>query len=67
MITKEDVFEGEYSQFDVITLLERIAELEALCKECADYLDTNKFTSIHNDSYLHRELKSKALKEHGNG
>ena len=28
MITKEEVFEGEYSQFDVITLLERIAELE---------------------------------------
>ena len=42
---------------------ERIAELEALCRECADYLDTNKFTSIHNDSYLHRDLRSNALKE----
>ena len=28
MITKEEVFEGEYSQFDVIQLLERIVELE---------------------------------------
>ena len=40
----------------------RIAELEALCKECADYLDTNKFTSIHNDSYLHRDLRARSLK-----
>jgi hypothetical protein len=29
MITKEDVFDGDYSQFDVIQLLERIAELES--------------------------------------
>ena len=28
MITKEEVLEGEYSQFDIILLLERIAELE---------------------------------------
>ena len=48
------------------TANERITELEALCKECADYLDTNKFTSIHNDSYLHRDLRSKALKEQAN-
>lgn len=43
----------------------RIAELEALCKECADYLDTNTFTSIHNDSYLHRSLRSNAPKDQG--
>jgi hypothetical protein len=40
----------------------RIKVLESLCKECADYLDTNKFTNIHNDSYLHRNLRSEALK-----
>jgi tryptophan 2,3-dioxygenase len=28
MITKEEVFEGDYSHFDVLMLLERIAELE---------------------------------------
>jgi hypothetical protein len=33
MITKKEVFEGDYSQFDVITLLERIAELELSRKE----------------------------------
>jgi hypothetical protein len=29
MITKEEVFEGDFSHFDVLMLLERIAELEA--------------------------------------
>jgi hypothetical protein len=28
MITKEEVFEGDYSHFDVLMLLERIAELD---------------------------------------
>ena len=41
----------------------RIAELEALCKECADYLDTNKFTNIQSNSLLHHDLRSKALRE----
>lgn len=40
-------------------LLDRIAELEALCKECADHLDEDEWRSIHNDSYLHRDLKKK--------
>jgi|TARA_B110000908_G_C10003823_1_gene335333 hypothetical protein len=35
MITKEEVFEGEYSQFDVITLFKRIAELEKSGNEMA--------------------------------
>jgi hypothetical protein len=56
--------EGKITQGHKNVMLEaRIAELEALCKECADYLDTNKFTNIHNDSYLHRDLRSQALKE----
>ena len=42
---------------EVTPLKARISELESLCKECADYLDTNEHTSIHNDSYLHRELR----------
>ena len=36
MITKEEVFEGDYSQFDVITLLERINELELGARRLLD-------------------------------
>ena len=35
MITKEEVFEGGYSQFDIILLLEHIAELEEIVKAVA--------------------------------
>jgi len=62
--------EGFRSLADIKTICtqyERIQELEALCKECADYLDTNKFTSIHNDSYLHRGLRANAHLENKDG
>lgn len=36
---------------------ERIAELEALVKECDDYLDIHRYTAIGNMSILHRQMK----------
>lgn len=36
---------------------ERVAELEALVKECDDYLDINRYTAIGNMSILHRQMK----------
>jgi hypothetical protein len=38
---------------------ERIAELEKLCKECADYLDYNDHTSIGHKSVFHTQLREK--------
>jgi thymidine kinase len=44
----------------IIEQADKIKEMQALCKECADYLDTNIYAMIHNDSYLHRDLRKKA-------
>ena len=38
----------------------RIAELEALCKECADYIDINGCSDIGHGSKLHRDLRKQA-------
>jgi hypothetical protein len=43
-----------------MSLRARITELEALCRECADYLDTNKHTNIGSGSKLHRDLRKQA-------
>jgi hypothetical protein len=59
MITKEDVCNGNYCGSEVFDLIDRVKELEALCKECADHLEGDIWRSIPNDSYLHRDLKKK--------
>jgi hypothetical protein len=42
MITKEEVFEGDYSHFDVLMLLERIAELEKALATSFEFLSTSQ-------------------------
>lgn len=37
---------------------DQVAELKALLKEAADYLDTHKETSICHGSILHRKFKA---------
>jgi len=39
---------------------DKLKEIQALCKECADHLDEDEWRSIPNDSYLHRDLRKKA-------
>jgi hypothetical protein len=42
MITKEEVFEGDFSHFDVLMLLERIAELEEALATSFEFLSTSQ-------------------------
>ena len=44
----------------IAALKRRIAELELLCKECADYLDTNELTNIASSSMFHKQLRQQA-------
>jgi hypothetical protein len=61
---QSDKLSGDFQSLaDIITIIEqadRIAEIEALCSECADYLDTNKHTNIGSGSKLHRDLRKQA-------
>lgn len=41
-------------------LHERIAELQDLCKECADYIDINRCSNIGYGSILHKKLREQA-------
>ena len=59
IVSKNDVYQGRHFTGDIIKLIDRVEELEALCKECADHLDGDIWRSIPNDSYLHRDLKKK--------
>jgi hypothetical protein len=58
MITKDDVFDGNYSQFDVIQLLERIAELE---KERDDAV------TAYNNCMTGNQIHIRDLEQRANG
>ena len=53
---KEPTVKIPISHYDALQA--KIAELEALCKECVDRLESpNTWNAIWADSYLHRDLK----------
>jgi hypothetical protein len=43
----------------IVKQAERISELESLCKECADYIDINRCSSIGYGSQLHKKLRER--------
>ena len=55
-----NVPEGEPESLEVYELKQRIAELEKLCKECADYIDINRCSSIGYNSVFHKQLREQA-------